>query len=238
MKRFRYRKKCFKRSRWVQTVALVSACLAGLTSCCLLYTAQNTQSKQVDAAISSEEAPRVALTFDDGPSSYTMQLSQELKSRDVAATFFLLGENMEENKEAVKQLAQDGHLLGNHSYHHVQLNKLSNENVCQEIIKTNNLIYEYTGIYPMYIRPPYGEWNDQLDCGVEMIPIFWSVDSLDWKLKNTDKITLRVLKEVEDGDIILMHDGYQTSVEAACRIVDVLKEKGFRFVTADQMVVD
>ena len=90
----------------------------------------------------------------------------------------------------------------------------------------------------MYIRPPYGEWNDQLDCGVEMIPIFWSVDSLDWKLKNTDKITLRVLKEVEDGDIILMHDGYQTSVEAACRIVDALKEKGFRFVTADQMVVD
>ena len=145
---------------------------------------------------------------------------------------------MEEHKEAVKQLVQDGHLLGNHSYHHVQLNKLSDKKACQEIVKTNNLIYEYTGIYPMYIRPPYGEWNDQLDCGVEMIPIFWSVDSLDWKLKNTDKITLRVLKEVEDGDIILMHDGYQTSVEAACRIVDALKEKGFRFVTADQMVVD
>lgn len=238
MKRFRYRNGYFKRGSRVQTFALVSACLAGITACCLLYTAKNIQSKQVDVAISSEEAPRVALTFDDGPSGYTMQLSQELKSRDVAATFFLLGENMEEHKDAVKQLVQDGHLLGNHSYHHVQLNKLSDKKACQEIVKTNNLIYEYTGIYPMYIRPPYGEWNDQLDCGVEMIPIFWSVDSLDWKLKNTDKITLRVLTEVEDGDIILMHDGYQTSVEAACRIVDALKEKGFRFVTADQMVVD
>ena len=120
MKRFRYRNGYFKRGSRVQTVTLVSACLVGLIACCLLYTARNIRSKQVDAAISGEEAPRVALTFDDGPSSYTMQLSQELKSRDVAATFFLLGENMEEHKEAVKQLVQDGHLLGNHSYHHVQ----------------------------------------------------------------------------------------------------------------------
>ena len=238
VKRFRYIRKYFKRNRCVQIVVLVSVSLIGLTACHLLYTAWNIQSKQVDAAIYNEEAPRVALTFDDGPSSYTMQLSQKLKERDVAATFFLLGENIEDYKEAVKQLAQDGHLLGNHSYHHVQLNKLSDKNACQEIVKTNNMIYEYTGIYPMYIRPPYGEWNDHLDCGVEMIPIFWSVDSLDWKLKSTEKITSRVLKEVEDGDIILMHDGYQTSIEAACQIVDVLKEKGFRFVTADQMVVE
>ena len=185
-----------------------------------------------------DEKPKLALTFDDGPSEYTITLSKGLKERGVQATFFLLGENMEGNEEAVKQLAQDNHLLGNHSYHHVQLNKLSQNKACQEIVKTNNLIYEYTGIYPMYVRPPYGEWDTKLDCGIDMIPVFWSVDSLDWKLKNTDQIVKKVLAQVEDGDIILMHDGYSTSVEAAFQIVDNLKKEGFRFVTADKMIVD
>ena len=185
-----------------------------------------------------DENPKLALTFDDGPSEYTIALSKGLKELGVQATFFLLGENMEGKEEAVKQLAQDAHLLGNHSYHHVQLNKLSQRKACQEIVKTNNLIYEYTGIYPMYIRPPYGEWDKELDCGVNMIPVFWSVDSLDWKLKNTEQIVKRVLTQVEDGDIILMHDGYATSVEAAFQIVDQLKKEGYQFVTADQMLVD
>lgn len=185
-----------------------------------------------------EQIPRVALTFDDGPSEYTKELSQGLKERGVQATFFLLGVNMEGKEEAVKQLAEDGHLLGNHSYHHVQLNKLSETKACQEIVKTNNLIYEYTGIYPMYVRPPYGEWDTKLDCGVDMIPVFWNVDSLDWKLKNTDQIVKKVMEQVEDGDIILMHDGYSTSVEAAFRIVDTLQEEGYQFVTADKMLVD
>ena len=185
-----------------------------------------------------DEKPRLALTFDDGPSEYTITLSGGLKERGVQATFFLLGENMEGNEEAVKQLAQDNHLLGNHSYHHVQLNKLSQSKACQEIVKTNNLIYEYTGIYPMYVRPHYGEWDKGLDCGVDMIPVFWSVDSLDWKLKNTEQIVKKVLTQVEDGDIILMHDGYATSVEAAFQIVEHLKKEGYQFVTADKMLVD
>lgn len=186
----------------------------------------------------ADEIPRLALTFDDGPSAYTKELSKGLKERGVEATFFLLGENMEGNEEAVKQLAEDGHLLGNHSYHHVQLNKLSEKKACQEIVKTNNLIYEYTGEYPMYVRPPYGEWDTKLDCGVDMIPVFWNVDSLDWKLKNTDQIVKKVLGQVKDGDIILMHDGYSTSVEAAFQIVDRLQKEGYHFVTADKMLVD
>lgn len=185
-----------------------------------------------------QEAPRVALTFDDGPSAYTERLSQGLKERGVQATFFLLGTNIEQYEEAVEGLARDGHLLGNHSYSHCQLNKLSSGKACQEITKTNNLIYQCTGIYPMYMRPPFGEWDEGMDCGTDMIPIFWTVDSLDWKIKNTDAIVKLVLEQVEDGDVILMHDGYQTSVEAAFKIVDALKERGFEFVTADQMIVE
>ena len=90
----------------------------------------------------------------------------------------------------------------------------------------------------MYVRPPYGEWDKWLDCGVDMIPVFWSVDSLDWKLKNTEQIVKKVLTQVEDGDIILMHDGYATSVEAAFQIVEHLKKEGYQFVTADKMLVD
>lgn len=213
----------------------------GILLCVVYVSGASRKTGQADLETSAEcsdEMPQLALTFDDGPSEYTITLSEGLKERGVQATFFLLGENMERNEAAVKQLAQDGHLLGNHSYHHVQLNKLSQSKACQEIVKTNNLIYEYTGIYPMYVRPPYGEWDTKLDCGIDMIPVFWSVDSLDWKLKNTDQIVKKVLAQVEDGDIILMHDGYSTSVEAAFQIVDNLKKEGFRFVTADKMIVD
>lgn len=213
----------------------------GILLCVVYVSGAGRKTGQTDLETSAEcsdEMPQLALTFDDGPSEYTITLSEGLKERGVQATFFLLGENMERNEAAVKQLAQDGHLLGNHSYHHVQLNKLSQSKACQEIVKTNNLIYEYTGIYPMYVRPPYGEWDTKLDCGIDMIPVFWSVDSLDWKLKNTDQIVKKVLAQVEDGDIILMHDGYSTSVEAAFQIVDNLKKEGFRFVTADKMIVD
>lgn len=185
-----------------------------------------------------DEVPRIALTFDDGPSEYTEELSQGLKDRGVQATFFLLGQNMEGKEEMVKKLADDGHLLGNHSYHHVQLNKLPAKEACQEIIKTNNLIYEYTGIYPMYMRPPYGEWDQDLDCKVEMIPVFWTIDSLDWKIKNTAQIVKKVLAQTEEGDIILMHDGYETSVESAFQIVDQLKKEGYQFVTVDQMIFE
>lgn len=213
----------------------------GILLCVVYVSGAGRKTGQIDLETSAEcsdEMPQLALTFDDGPSEYTITLSEGLKERGVQATFFLLGENMERNEAAVKQLALDGHLLGNHSYHHVQLNKLSQSKACQEIVKTNNLIYEYTGIYPMYVRPPYGEWDTKLDCGIDMIPVFWSVDSLDWKLKNTDQIVKKVLAQVEDGDIILMHDGYSTSVEAAFQIVDNLKKEGFRFVTADKMIVD
>ena len=223
---------------WLERPALG---VFGILLCVVYVSWASRKTGQADLETSAEcsdEMPQLALTFDDGPSEYTITLSEGLKERGVQATFFLLGENMERNEAAVKQLAQDGHLLGNHSYHHVQLNKLSQSKACQEIVKTNNLIYEYTGIYPMYVRPPYGEWDTKLDCGIDMIPVFWSVDSLDWKLKNTDQIVKKVLAQVEDGDIILMHDGYSTSVEAAFQIVDNLKKEGFRFVTADKMIVD
>lgn len=186
----------------------------------------------------SMEHPRVALTFDDGPSSkYTSMLLDGLKERGVHATFFLMGKNIEGNEELVRRIQEEGHLIGNHTYNHVQLNKIPRELACEEIQKTNNEIYEVTGVYPTYIRPPFGAWQENLELCVTMLPVFWDIDTLDWKSKNVDSVVNVVKREVRDGVIILMHDEYQTSVDAALKVVDMLLEEGYEFVTVDEMIV-
>lgn len=186
----------------------------------------------------SQAHPEVALTFDDGPSpKYTPLLLDGLKERNVRATFFLLGKNVKENQELVQRMQAEGHLLGNHTYNHVQLNKIPETTARQEILKTNNEIYEATGKYPEYMRPPYGAWKKNMELCVEMLPVFWDIDTLDWKSQNVDAILKAAGEEPEDGSIILMHYEYQTSVEAALLIIDRLKEKGYEFVTVDELIV-
>ena len=186
----------------------------------------------------SQAHPEVALTFDDGPSpKYTPLLLDGLKERNVRATFFLLGKNVKENQELVQRMQAEGHLLGNHTYNHVQLNKIPETTARQEILKTNNEIYEATGKYPEYMRPPYGAWKKNMELCVEMLPVFWDIDTLDWKSQNVDAILKAAGEEPEDGSIILMHDEYQTSVEAALLLIDRLKEKGYEFVTIDELIV-
>lgn len=186
----------------------------------------------------SQAHPEVALTFDDGPSpKYTPLLLDGLKERNVRATFFLLGQNVKENQELVQRMQAEGHLLGNHTYNHVQLNKIPETTARQEILKTNNEIYEATGKYPEYMRPPYGAWKKNMELCVEMLPVFWDIDTLDWKSQNVDAILKAAGEEPEDGSIILMHDEYQTSVEAALVLIDRLKEKGYEFVTVDELIV-
>ena len=185
-----------------------------------------------------EEPPRVALTFDDGPNSkYTPMLLEGLRKRNILATFFLVGENIEGNEEILLEMQKDGHLIGNHTWDHVQLDKISREKALQEIQKTNNRIYEVTGVYPSYVRPPFGAWIKDMELSVTMLPVFWDVDTLDWKSKNIDSILSIAQKQVHDGSIILMHDGYQTSVDAALKIADLFTEKGYVFVTADQLLL-
>lgn len=184
------------------------------------------------------ERPVAALTFDDGPNPvYTPMLLEGLKERGIRATFFLMGENIEGNEELVVQMKEDGHLIGNHTYHHVELDKLSKEDAKKEIITTNEKIYQTTGTYPSYIRPPYGAWPKNLDFYVNMFPVLWSIDTLDWKTENVSSILKIVMSQVTDGSVILMHDGYETSVEGALKIADLLMEKGFDFVTVDELLL-
>ena len=180
--------------------------------------------------------PKVALTFDDGPSSiYTKKLLDGLKERNVKATFFVLGSSVEENKDIVRRMSEEGHLIGNHTYSHIDIARTNYEKSREEIIKTSLLIEEATGRKPVYIRPPFGDITERLLEETKMGVVLWNVDPEDWKYQNRKKVVKRVIDNVKPGDIILLHDIFKTSVDAALDIVDILKERGYRFVTVDKM---
>ena len=206
---------------------------------CHFYTTTENSLNQTAGrtSVTKVEAPRVALTFDDGPNArYTPLLLEGLRKRNIHATFFLLGENILKNKELLLRMQKDGHLIGCHTWSHVQLDKISPSSASREILKTNSLIYHITGTYPTCLRPPYGAWKKDLELPVTMLPVFWDVDTLDWQSQNPESILDIVRKNVQDGSIILMHDSYDSSVRAALAIADELTEKGYDFVTADQLL--
>lgn len=182
---------------------------------------------------------KVAITFDDGPNAdYTEVLLDGLKERGVKATFFLLGKEIEKYPEIVERIYKEGHLIGTHAYDHVDLCKLSDEKAIEQINKTNQVIYEITGNYPEYIRPPFGSWKCNLDYETEMIEVLWDVDPLDWKTADANIVAKRVIEKVEEDEIILLHDASETSVQAAFQIIDILEKEDYEFVTVEEIIVE
>lgn len=187
------------------------------------------------------EKPKIALTFDDGPSVvYTPQLLDGLKERGVKATFFLIGQNIEKEgaSEIVKRMYDEGHLIGNHTYHHVEITKVSNEQAYQEIMLTNEAIQNITGEEVQFMRPPFGLWQKALEQKIHVLPVMWSIDPLDWATENVDEIVNKVVTEAQENDIILLHDCYDSSVKAALRIIDLLQAEGYEFVTVDELMLE
>lgn len=192
-----------------------------------------------EATAKPGEGKFLALTFDDGPhSQYTKKLLEGLKTRNVKASFFLVGKSIPGNEEVIRQMAKDGHLIGTHCYKHEDLTKKNTEEACADIIKTNELIEEITGKWPEYIRPPYGIWNDELETCVNMTPVFWNIDTLDWKYQNKDRIVNHIEKNAGKHQIILLHDVFETSVDAALTAIDTLTKQGYTFVTVDELLID
>jgi peptidoglycan/xylan/chitin deacetylase (PgdA/CDA1 family) len=133
---------------------------------------------------------------------------------------------------------EEGHLIGNHTYSHVQLCTVSDSESYDEIVKTNEIIEQITGDKVQYIRPPYGSYSNKLLMRINMTPVMWSIDPEDWNTKDVSKIVKSVVENVKGGDIILLHDIYDTSVAAALEIIDELKARGYIFVTVDQLLLD
>lgn len=183
------------------------------------------------------EVPVVALTFDDGPRADTTgYLLEQLALREVPATFFVVGHRIAGNEELIARMAQQGCQIGVHTYDHVDVTGLSQTDFDLQIGKTRTLLREIVGERSYWLRPPYGFVDEEVRAWSDSPLVLWSVDPEDWKDHDVERIVATVVEQVEDGDVILMHDIYQASVEAAIRIVDALEEKGFCFVTVEQLM--
>lgn len=180
----------------------------------------------------------VALTFDDGPRADTTgRLLDGLRTRGASATFFLIGEQIAGNGDLVKRMQAEGHQVGNHTWSHVKLQGASQAVVAQEVGDADRAIRELLGEGEYWLRPPYGLLNKNQQAWFSTPLIHWSIDPEDWKLLDVQKVKAAVLKEVEPGDIILMHDFYPTSVDAALQIVDELTAQGYVFVTVEELLM-
>ncbi len=213
--------------------------LVVLAVICIFGAARQQDIAVMGKLLESRDGKKIALTFDDGPHPYyTEQLLKGLKERDAKATFFITGKNVEEYPEIVKKIYEDGHLIGNHTYNHTQLTSKNRESFKEEIIKTNESIKAVTGEDTIYVRPPYGSWNKEFEKELNMFPVLWTIDPLDWCSSNVSCIVDTVCARAGENEIILMHDQYKSTVTAALKIVDRLQEEGYEFVTVDELLFD
>lgn len=188
------------------------------------------------AEITTQEPKYVALTFDDGPRADTTgRLLDGLKARDAKATFFLIGRQIAGNEDLVCRMKAEGHQVGNHTWNHVRIESASYATVEEEVGRTEQTLCNLLGNDTYWLRPPYGQLGEQQRSWFCVPLIKWSVDPQDWKVKNAEKVRKAVEKVVQPGDIILLHDFYSTSVDAALEIVDDLQAKGYQFVTLEKL---
>lgn len=180
--------------------------------------------------------PMIALTFDDGPhSKNTISILNTLKENNAVATFFVLGNKVLGNKDALKKMIEGGNQIGNHSYDHKLLTALPKEELREQIQKTQNIVKEATGITPKVMRPTYGSYDEQFRQKIDLPIILWSIDTEDWKSKDAKKISDHVLKNVKEGSIILMHDIYSSTSDAVKIIVPELIKQGYQLVTISEL---
>lgn len=178
----------------------------------------------------------VALTFDDGPSKYTNKILDVLKKYDACGTFFVIGNKVDFYDETLNRMIKEGSEIGNHSYNHKWLNRLSEQEFKDEINKTQEEVKKATGFTPKLFRPTYGGYSDKLKSYTDLVFILWDVDSSDWKVKSKEKILNNILPNVKNGSIILMHDNHQYALNAIEPVVKALQEKGYKFVTVSELL--
>jgi peptidoglycan/xylan/chitin deacetylase (PgdA/CDA1 family) len=187
------------------------------------------------------DGPYIAMTFDDGPhATNTPKLLEMAAQRHIKLTFFVLGECVEQNPDVLRREVAEGHEIGNHSWSHPNLAKLSDANVRSQLQRTEDIIQKTAGIKPELMRPPYGELtkrqrilvNHQFGYKV----ILWNVDPLDWKRPGSDIVAQRIIAGARPGSIILSHDIHPPTIAAMPQVFDALLAKGFKFVTVSELL--
>lgn len=179
----------------------------------------------------------VALTFDDGPHpKVTQQILKTLEKYDAKATFFVLGESVNKYPKVLKQVFDEGHEIGNHSYSHAKLTLLPLDQIRFQIQSTDAAVKALTGENTTVFRPPYGAYDNIVTSQLKVPKVLWTVDTLDWKHHDSKK-TLQVVQEnVKNGSIILMHDIHQTTADSLDAILATLEKQGYEFVTVSELL--
>lgn len=178
----------------------------------------------------------IALTFDDGPGPYTDELLDGLEKLNAKSSFFLVGKKIDKYHDTVVRMAQNGHLVGNHTYSHVKLTALSPDEIKKEIDKTNEKIKAITGEAPQFFRPPFGRYNSDTLNYVDMISVRWSKDTIDWKYEDEERLYRYLINNAGDGEIFLMHDVEETTVKGVLRAIETLEKQGYKFVRVDELL--
>ena len=181
----------------------------------------------------------VALTFDDGPVAETTELLTVLRAKKVKATFFVLGRQVVREPAVIRQIVADGHVVGNHSWDHPLLTRLSLAKVRAQLVRTNRAIVAAGAPAPVVFRPPYGGTNRAIlrIAGAQgMTQVLWDVDPLDWRDRNSAVVASRVVAATRNGSIVLSHDIHPTTRAAYARIIDRLRARGFQFVTVPELL--
>jgi peptidoglycan/xylan/chitin deacetylase (PgdA/CDA1 family) len=187
------------------------------------------------------EGKEIAITFDDGPhKTNTPQLLDILKQRGIHATFFVVGQNAAEYPDILKRIVAEGHELANHSYTHPVLASMSQSAVHEQLDKTHQAVLKATGVSMKLLRPPYGALSEpqrrtaNSEFGYKVI--LWSVDPLDWKVRDAARVQNEIVSHTQTGSIVLAHDIHKSTVDAMPETLDKLTEKGFKFVTVSELL--
>lgn len=177
----------------------------------------------------------VALTFDDGPSKYTTAILNQLEKYGAKATFFVVGNRVSNYADILRRESELGMEIGSHSWDHANLSKLSYSEILSQKTRTDDAVRGITGRNTTLVRPPYGSKNDTVKSVFNLPVVMWSVDTLDWKTRNAQKTINAVMNTVQDGDIVLMHDIYESSSDAAVELIPKLINAGYRLVTVSEL---
>ncbi|MDY5021275.1 MAG: polysaccharide deacetylase family protein [Blautia sp.] len=196
---------------------------------------KNYKSESRDDEKKKGSAGAVALTFDDGPGSFTDRLLDCLEKNQSKATFFMVGEEINSFPDTVKRMEEMGCELGNHSYTHTDFTTLSTDDMSAEIAGVDELLVNLVGHGATVVRPPYGSVNDSVRATVGTPMILWSIDTLDWETKDAQQTVDTVMENVTDGSIILMHDIFSTTVDAVEMLVPQLISEGYELVTVHEL---
>lgn len=183
----------------------------------------------------SSNASLIAWTFDDGPSYQTNKIIDILNSYNATATFFVVGSKVKNYPKVLNKMVKMGMEIGNHTYSHKELSRLSLEQIENEINKTNEEIFNTTGVYPTLFRPSYGTINRKIKANLKYPIILWNLDTMDWRYHNSEYIKNKIINNVHDGDIILMHDTYSATTKAIEKVLPILYEMNYKVVSVSEL---